>query len=150
MLSHAARDADVRGKIVVVTERMVRTQDGAGIQRAPTQSSRRRTEAEAAKLGAVGFLMRSIATDDTPLPRAGGADAAGIPAAALAAPDADLLERMSQRGQPVIVRLDLTSSANPAAPAWNVVGEIRGSNCARRGHRRGRSTWIPGTWDGVR
>jgi len=114
------------GKIAVVTERMTRTQNGAGY--GGVNASRTQGPREAAARGAVGYLVRSLSTDDTRLPHAGAAFAGGIPAAALSTPDAEQLERMAARGAPVVVTLDLSSASNPAAPAWNVVGEIRGTS----------------------
>jgi Zn-dependent M28 family amino/carboxypeptidase len=49
-----------------------------------------------------------------------------IPAAALANPDADQLERLTARG-PVRLRLVLTPTSHENATSWNVVGEVRGS-----------------------
>lgn len=112
------------GKIAVVTQRMGRTQDGSGYGAIGPQ--RWTGAAEAAKRGAVGYLMRSLSTDDTRLPHTGGGAPGGIPAAALSTPDADLLENMARRGQPVTVRMVMTASVNPKAPAWHISGEIKG------------------------
>ncbi|HEX7947896.1 MAG TPA: M20/M25/M40 family metallo-hydrolase [Phenylobacterium sp.] len=114
----------LKGKIAVVTQAMGRTQDGSsygvvGIQR-------RNGAVEAAKRGAVAYLARSLSTDDTRLPHTGAGTPAGIPMAALSTVDAQLLERMAGRGKPVSVHLEMASSVNPAAEAWNVVGEIKG------------------------
>ena len=133
------------GKIAVVTEKMTRTQDGSGY--GGINANRTQGPTEAAKRGAVGYLVRSLSTDDTRLPHTGGAAPAGIPAAALSTVDAELLEHMAARGKPVTVRLDMTSTANPAAQAWNVVGEIRGREAPDEvivvgGHL---DSWDPGT-----
>ena len=112
------------GKIAVVTEKMIRTQDGSGY--GAINAMRTQGPVEAAKRGAVGYLIRSLSTDDTRLPHAGSANAGGIPAAALSTPDAELLDHMSARGQPVTVRLAMASTYRTDAAAWNVVGEIRG------------------------
>src|SRR6185312_15126851 len=71
----------------------------------------------------------------------------GIPAAALSPVDADQLERLAARGKPVVIHLDLASSFNPQAPAWNVVGEIKGREKPDEvlvvgGHL---DSWDPGT-----
>jgi len=133
------------GKIAVVTQAMGRTQDGSSYGAVGVQ--RRAGAAEAAKRGAVGYLIRSISTDDTRLPHTGGGAAGGIPAAALSTPDAELLERLAARGKPVTVKLDMASSANPASPAWNISGEIRGKDrpdevIVLGGHL---DSWDPGT-----
>ena len=140
-----APEGALKGKIAVVTQRMGRTQDGASYGFVGAQ--RRSGPAEAAKRGAVGYLARSLSTDDTRLPHTGTGAAAGIPAAALSMPDADLLERMIGRGQPVTVRLEMASSVNPKAEAYNVVGEIRGREAPDEvivigGHL---DSWDPGT-----
>jgi Zn-dependent M28 family amino/carboxypeptidase len=54
-------------------------------------------------------------------------DAPKIPAAALSVPDAELLAHMASRGVPVRVRLKMASTFEDAVPAWNVVGEVTGS-----------------------
>ena len=133
------------GKIAVVTQAMARTQDGSSYGAVGVQ--RRSGAVEAAKRGAVGYLVRSLSTDDTRLPHTGGGASGGIPAAALSPPDAELLERLADRGRPVTVKLDMTSSENPAAQAWNISGEIRGREAPDEvivigGHL---DSWDPGT-----
>lgn len=119
----AQPEGALKGKIVVVTQKMRRTQDIAGYAGAVRARS---GGAEAAKRGAVAYLVRSISTDDTRLPHGGGAAAAGIPMAALSPPDAELLERMVARGKPVKIKLSMASTFRAQAPAYNVVGEIKG------------------------
>ena len=125
----AAPPGSLAGKIAVVTQPMVRTQDGSGYGAGTTV--RRKGPAEAARRGAIAFLLRSASTSDSRLPHTGKTDYAEgvpkIPAAALGVPDAELLDRMVARGKPVRIRLILESHEIPNAPAWNVVGEIRGS-----------------------
>jgi hypothetical protein len=135
----------LKGKIAVVTERMRRSQDGSGY--GAINAQRTQGPVEAAKRGAAAYLTRSLSTDDTRLPHAGAASAGGIPAAALSTPDAELLEHMAARGKPVVVKLSMTSTFNPKAAAWNVVGEIRGSERPDEvivvgGHL---DSWDPGT-----
>ena len=84
----------------------------------------------AAKLGAVAVLIRSVGTDGNRLPHTGSMgyeDAVTkSPAAALAMPDADLLEQAVASGRPVRFRLRLTSRMLPEVESANVVGELRG------------------------
>ena len=124
----AAAPGSLNGKIAVVTQRMVRAQDGSGYGAA--NPIRRRGPSEAAKRGAVGYLLRSLGTDNHRLPHAGALNyedgAPRIPAAALAIPDAEQLERLAALG-PVRIRLLLTPTVRDNAPSWNVVGEIKGS-----------------------
>lgn len=136
----------LKGKIAVINQAMRRTQgpDGYGSGVAPRSIG----AAEAAKRGAVGFLVRSISTDDTRLPHTGSMRGEpGIPAAALSVPDAELLEHMMARGKPVKVRLNLSSTVIPQAQSWNVVGELKGAVRPEEvivvgGHL---DSWDPGT-----
>ncbi|WGU41904.1 M20/M25/M40 family metallo-hydrolase [Phenylobacterium sp. NIBR 498073] len=113
----------LKDKIAVVTEPMRRTQDIRGYAGAVRARS---GGVEAARRGAVAYLVRSISTDDSRLPHGGGAAISGIPMAALSPPDAELLERMVARGNPVRIKLAMASTYRAKAPAYNVVGEIRG------------------------
>jgi hypothetical protein len=138
-------EGSLKGKIAVVTQKMPRTQDGSSYGFVNAQRSQ--GPREAARRGAVGYLTRSLSTDDTRLPHTGGAQPGGIPAAALSTPDADILERLVARGQPVRVKLDMRSTSNPKAPAYNIVGEIRGTErpdevIVLGGHL---DSWDPGT-----
>jgi Zn-dependent M28 family amino/carboxypeptidase len=133
------------GKIAVVTQPMPRTQDASGYGLLSVQ--RFQGPQEAARRGAVAYLVRSLSTTDSRLPHAGASTPAGIPAAALSPPDAEQLERLVARGKPVTVRLVLNSTVTEAAPAWNVVGEIRGAEKPGEvvvvgGHL---DSWDPGT-----
>ncbi|MES2897390.1 MAG: M20/M25/M40 family metallo-hydrolase [Pseudomonadota bacterium] len=135
----------LKGKIAVVTQVMRRTQgiEGYGSGVGPRFIG----GVEAAKRGAVAYLVRSVSTDDTRLPRTGGAAHSGIPMAALSTPDAELLERMAARGQPVRIKLSMASTFRAKAPAYNVVGEIKGREAPDEvvivgGHL---DAWDPGT-----
>jgi len=123
----AAAPGSLNGKIAVVTQRMVRAQDGSGYGAA--NPIRRLGPSEAAKRGAVAYLLRSLGTDSHRLPHTGALNyedgAPRIPAAALAIPDAEQLERLAAKG-PVRVRLLLTPTVQANASSWNVVGEIKG------------------------
>ena len=124
----AAAPGSLTGKIAVVTQRMVRAQDGSGYGAA--NAIRRAGPSEAAKRGAVAYLLRSLGTDSHRLPHTGALNymdnAPRIPAAALAIPDAEQLERLAALG-PVRIKLVLTPTVADNAPSWNVVGEVRGS-----------------------
>src|SRR5271154_6857943 len=123
----AAPPGSLNGKIAVVTQRMVRAQDGSGYGAA--NPIRRAGPSEAAKRGAVAYLLRSLGTDNHRLPHTGALNyedgAPRIPAAALSIPDAEQLERLAALG-PVKIRLLLTPTVRESAPSWNVVGEIKG------------------------
>jgi hypothetical protein len=112
------------GKIAVVIQPMVRTQDGSGY--GMINAMRTVGPLEAAKRGAVAYMIRSLATGDMRSPHTGAALAAGIPAVALAVPDAEQLGRLAALGKPVRVRLISTPTVRSNATADTVIGEIPG------------------------
>jgi hypothetical protein len=123
----AAPDAAVRGKIVFVSHAMPRTQDGSGY--GYFGGPRRQGPSIASKKGALAIVVRSIGTDHHRNPHAGGqqfdAGVQPIPAAALALPDAEQLQRILTRGKPVTMRLTLVSSVRPGE-SGNVIAEVPG------------------------
>ena len=124
----AQAPGSLTGKIVVVTERIIRAQDGAGY--GAGYRIRGAGASEAAKRGAVGYMLRSLGTDSHRVPHTGtmayDPAAPKIPAAALSNPDADLLEHMLARGVPITVKMLLTPTFGPELEARTVVGEITG------------------------
>lgn len=116
------------GKIAVVTQPMVRAQDGAGY--AAAHRLRGEGPAQAARRGAVAYLLRSLGTDSHRLPHTGmtyfDANSPRIPAAAISVPDAEQLERLVARGGPVRVKLLLTPRDPGPVTSQNVVAEIKG------------------------
>ncbi len=80
----------------------------------------------AAELGAVASLIRSVGGADYRLPHTGYSVPAGIPAAALAAEDADLVEHLSAQGR-VRMHLTLTPQSLPDVTGYNVVADLKGS-----------------------
>jgi carboxypeptidase Q len=84
----------------------------------------------AAAAGAVAALVRSVGPPGLRLPHTGAlryADGVSqIPAAANTTEDADLLQRMQDRGTPARVRLRMEAKFLPDADSFNVVGELRG------------------------
>jgi hypothetical protein len=91
---------------------------------------RGRGASEAAKLGAVGVVIRSVGTDTNRLPHTGAMryDSTGVRIAALAlsAPDADLLDRQIASGRPVRLKMSNSSRSLPDARSANVIGEFPG------------------------
>jgi hypothetical protein len=85
----------------------------------------------AAKVGAVGMLIRSLATADLRLPHTGAMayedGVPHIPAAAIAPEDAELIHRFLEAGESVKVTFTLSCKTLPDAESANVIGEIRGS-----------------------
>jgi hypothetical protein len=86
--------------------------------------------ARAAKLGAVGALVRSAGPGGLRTPHTGAMkyadDAPRIPAAAISAEDAAMLGRLAAKGG-ARVRMKLGCESRPDAESANVVGELRGS-----------------------
>ncbi|MET3665028.1 Zn-dependent M28 family amino/carboxypeptidase [Caulobacter sp. 1776] len=124
----AAPEGSLKGKIAVITQPMVRAQDGYGYGVAGV--SRRAGPAEAAKRGAVALLIRSVSTSDSTVPHTGvtgfGPDVVTIPAAAMGVPEAEQLERLAKKG-PLRIKLKLASTTDANDVAWNISGEIKGS-----------------------
>jgi len=81
-------------------------------------------------LGGVGMLVRSVGPAGLRTPHTGTLTYVDgqpkIPAAAVTTEDAARLQRMTDRGDPVRVRLKMEAHFEPDADSANVVGEIRG------------------------
>ena len=144
----AAPPGSLAGKIAVVTQPMPRSTQGTGY--GALNPVRRQGPSEAAKRGAVAYLLRGLATGVSREPHTGAlnyeADTPQIPAAALSTIDAELLDHLAARGQPIRIRLRLASRTEPAT-AWTVEGEIRGREHPAEivqvgGHL---DSWDPGT-----
>jgi hypothetical protein len=86
---------------------------------------------EAAKVGAVGMLIRSLATADFRLPHTGGMayqdGVRRIPGAAVAPEDAELIHRFLAAGETVTVTFTMSCKSLPDAASANVVGDVKGS-----------------------
>ena len=79
-----------------------------------------------ADLGGAASLIRSVGTAEYRLPHTGFSYPAPVPAAALAAEDADLIERLAAQGR-VRMHLVLTPQALPDTTGYNVVADLKGS-----------------------
>lgn len=121
-------ETEIEGKIVFINQRMVRHQDGSSYGQ--TGMVRRSGPARAAEKGAVGVLIRSLGTGTHRFPHTGATryedEIPKIPAAALAIPDADLVEMQVASGKPVRVRFELGAKRLDNVLSANVVGEIPG------------------------
>lgn len=84
----------------------------------------------AAQLGAVAVLVRSVGPAGLRLPHTGGLNYTPnlpkIPGAAITSEDADRLQRMADRGDRIVLRLQMEAHFEPDAQSANVVGELRG------------------------
>jgi hypothetical protein len=120
----AALGERARGKIVFFNHTMGR-KGGYG----DFVEMRTKGPSEAARAGAVAVLLRSLATSSLRSPHTGTtiyeATAPKIPAAAISVEDAELIDRLLQRGA-VKVRLNLGCRWLPDADSANVVADVRG------------------------
>lgn len=144
----AAPPGSLAGKIAVVTQPMPRSTTGFGY--GALNPVRRQGPSEAARRGAVAYLLRGLATGVSREPHTGALNyqpgAPKIPAAALSTIDAELIDHLAARGQPIRIRLRLASHEQPAT-GWTVEGEIRGTEHPDQivqlgGHL---DSWDPGT-----
>jgi carboxypeptidase Q len=84
----------------------------------------------AARHGAVAVLVRAIGPTGLRTPHTGNlsyaSDAPRIPAAAISAEDAERIQRITDRGRRVRVRLKMEARFEPDVESANVIGEILG------------------------
>jgi carboxypeptidase Q len=127
-----ARAAEARGKIVLFnvpfdTTVFPFTAYGRAVQYRGGGAD------SAAAVGAVAALVRSVTPRSLRSPHTGGMsyDTTGrwrrIPAAAIAVEDADMLQRMQDRGERIDLRLVMNARTLAPTRSHNVVAEIRGS-----------------------
>lgn len=116
------RAAEARGKIVLFNAPFTTYRE--------TVKYRVKGASEAARVGAVASLIRSIASYSIRSPHTGvmlyDSTAPRIPAAALSVEDAMMLQRFQDRGQPVVVTLRMAAHTLPDAASRNVVAEVVG------------------------
>ena len=118
-----ARAAEAKGRIVLFNVPF--TNYGT------TVAYRSSGPSEAAKLGAVAALVRSVGPIGLRTPHTGALnyaeDAPRIPAAAIPVEDAERLQRLQDRGIETVLRLKMDARLEPGlVPSANVIGEIRG------------------------
>ena len=125
----------LNGKIAFVSYSMADYEPPPGASRMSAYGlgtrARGRGHVEAAKRGAKAVIIRSVGTDNNRNGHTGGGygyedGVPMIPAAALSAPDAILLQNLLKRDEPVTVRLNMTSEITGPISGANVIGEITG------------------------
>jgi hypothetical protein len=124
-------DGSLTGKIVVVLQDTVQAQDGRGY--GATSPIRGAGPFEAAKRGAVGYVLRSLGTHDHRFAHTGATRVGEgtVPAFAMSPPDADQLRRMVRLSdEPVRMRLFSTAGFIGDSKSQNVIGEVRGTGAA--------------------
>jgi carboxypeptidase Q len=118
----AARAGDAAGKIVLFN--VPYTTYGE------TVVIRSRGAIEAAKAGAVASLIRSVTPYSMQTPHTGAMSysniAPKIPHAAITVEDTEMMQRMQDRGQKIVVRLKMSAKQLPDVPSRNIVAEIAG------------------------
>ena len=124
-------EAGIKGKIVFYNFPMNPTYIATFRAYGESGVSRNQGPARAAKLGAVGVMVRSLASNPDDHPHTGATryndSFPKIPAVAISTNDADRLaiELTTHEGVKAFIRT--TSKMLPDVPSFNVVGEIRGS-----------------------
>jgi carboxypeptidase Q len=117
-----AHAADAKGKIVLF--------DAPFVSYGRTVRYRINGAIEAARVGAVASLIRSVASYSIYTPHTGvmryDSAVKKIPHAAITVEDAEMLHRMQDRGQPVVVNLKMSAKTLPDARSQNVMAEVRG------------------------
>jgi Zn-dependent M28 family amino/carboxypeptidase len=119
----------VAGRIVLFNEKFDKRMAAAGRGGAAYGEAvvyRGRGPRAAAMLGAAAALVRSVGGAEYRLPHTGAGAAAGIPAAAVTAEDADLIAHLAAQGR-VAMRLVLTPQTLPDVVSHNVIADLRGS-----------------------
>ena len=118
----AERAAEARGRIVLF--------DAPFLNYGTTVRYRSNGAIEAAKAGAVASLIRSVGPYSMKTPHTGGMryeeGVPRIPHAAITLEDAEMLHRMQDRGERIVVRLRMEARTEPDALSRNVVAEVRG------------------------
>ena len=118
-----ARSSEAKGKIVLFDVPF--TNYGATVQ------YRGNGAIEAAKVGAVASMIRAVGPFGMRTPHTGGMRYDGavpkIPHFAISMEDAAMIHRIRNRGERVVVKVEMSAATLPDSPSKNVIGEIRGS-----------------------
>lgn len=117
------RASEAKGKIVVYNQPFVSYEK--------TVAYRANGASEAAKVGAVASLIRSITPFSINSPHTGWqwyqSGVAQIPTACITVEDAQMIARMVRRGQRILLRLRMGAQTLPDADSFNTVAEILGT-----------------------
>jgi Zn-dependent M28 family amino/carboxypeptidase len=119
----------VAGRIVLFNEPFDQQKAAAGYAFAAYGEAVRYRAAgakAAADLGAVAALVRSVGNANYRLPHTGYSVAAGIPAGAVTAEDADLIVHLAAQGK-VRMHLTLTPQKLADETSYNVIADLKGS-----------------------
>jgi carboxypeptidase Q len=122
-LAERGAAGELSGKIVVAVEEW----GGYGA----SNRYRGGTAREAARYGAIGALVRSVAPYGLSNPHtggAGGSDGSAIPTASIAVSDAHMLRRMQQRGSTMRIQMYMEAQVLPDVNSRNTIGELVGTS----------------------
>jgi carboxypeptidase Q len=124
-----ARQAAVKGSIVLYDVAMPKWTEDNGSGYGETVEYRGKGASRAARYGAVAVLMRSVTAHSLHTPHTGGVryeeGATKLPALAVTVEDSTLIARLAAEG-PVTVHVRVDDQMLPEAESANVIGELRG------------------------
>lgn len=121
----------LRGKIVFFNRPMDKTKIHVGAAYGGAGDQRNVGPSRAAKYGAIGVLVRSLTTELDDVPHTGATrferEADRIPALGIATNDAELLSKTLKDNPLTTIRIKTHCQNLPEVEAFNVIGEIKGS-----------------------
>ncbi|MEH6394635.1 M20/M25/M40 family metallo-hydrolase [Pseudoalteromonas sp.] len=125
----AAPANSLKGKIAYINYRMNRHIDGNGY--GPAVRARSTGSVEAAKKGAIGYMMRSVSTAHHRFAHTGGSHyqdgVTKIPNVTIANPDADQIARLIALGKNVTVNINVQTEDRGQGTGYNVIGQFNGT-----------------------
>ncbi|HEY0654582.1 MAG TPA: M20/M25/M40 family metallo-hydrolase [Chryseosolibacter sp.] len=123
--------AGVQGKIVFFNRGFDMTRINTFSAYGGAVEQRAMGPSEAAKLGAIGVIVRSMASGPEDYPHTGGLryapNVAQIPAVAISTNHADQLSQLLKNEKTLKVYIETHCQTLDDAPSFNVIGEIKGS-----------------------
>lgn len=126
----AAPANSLNGKIAYINYHMNRDIDGNGY--GPAVKARATGAIEAAKKGAVAFMMRSVSTGHHRFAHTGGSyykeGIKKIPNVTIANPDADQIARLIALDKDVTVNINVQTESLGEGSGYNVIGQFNGTD----------------------
>lgn len=126
----SAKAADVKGKIVLLNQPMPEAMINTFSAYGACYAIRGNGAVEAAKLGAVGVIVRSLASSSDLHPHTGSMhysdEVAKIPAAAVATEHADMIDKLSQKEKVEFI-FEMDCKDFPDVKSYNVIAEMTGT-----------------------
>jgi hypothetical protein len=128
---HRLGEAVIKGKIVFFNFEMNPTYIRTFRAYGESGIARRNGPAQAARYGAIGVMVRSLASNADDYPHTGGTQYNDsfpkIPAIAISTNDANWLNAELAKKKPMTAYIKTNCEMLPDEPSFNVIGEIRGS-----------------------